>query len=495
MVEKWNLKYNYTFYCQKFVIELKENVMKKFMKFLLFPLIIIILLITLLITNIFAWKEISIKLAPTYNELFSEQQLQEKGHKSIISEYSTDVSACYENEDGTKSLYIYASPIRYLNSSGQLSLIDTRIANVRDNEMRDKGYIYTIANSDIKPFYPKQLTGQQGVLVGKDISYQIGIYCDKPVLGWYKNQDNFISEAKNMIVYKNAMNNSLDISFYPTSLGTNCEIELNDSLKDNAFSLWLRINEQDVTTKKEPGGYLTLNKVDKTSNTVGEILGVIQKPLLKDKRGNISERNSIELFPEGDGYCRLQFQLDDAYLKKGAKAFIAFEIRREKQPDNAIYSNLPDLQYAYLKNYSVIGNSRDYGTGRLLIRYKFAKFFNLQSSQIKEANYYAYSLTKSNDELELLSVLEDWCSLTGNWNNHYKTGEQTSVLELKEQKLKFNITEEVKKWCDDPDGQMEHNGVMLKSLEEREGESNVILSNDNTLISERNGGDTEMTYL
>ncbi len=430
-----------------------------------------------------AWKETNIKLHSTYNELFSQQQLERKGHSKIIPEYSTDVSIGYHNYDGTKTIYIYASPIRFQNSSGQLSMIDTRIANVRDSEKRNKEYLYTIANSDIKPFFPKQLTKQKGVLISKDISYEIGLYNDQPVLGWYKTQKNFIGEEKNMIVYKKAINHKADISFYPSSLGTNCEIEFNHSFKDDSLSFWLHVEEQDVILKKEPGGYLTLNRctIDKTGGTVNEILGVIQKPIIKNAQGNFSEDNSIELFSEGEGSYRLQFKFDNTYLKKGAKAFIAFEMKRENQPDNALYSKLANLEYAYLRNYSIIGNNSEYGIGRLMIRYKFAKFFDLQSSEIKEANYYAYSLTQNNDRLEMLSVLEDWCSLTGNWDDHYKTGGQASVLELKEQTLKFNITEEVKKWCNDSGGQMEHNGVMLKSTTEKEGIYNIILSNDNTL--------------
>ena len=437
-----------------------------------------------IVYRMFVWKETQIKLSVTYNELFTPQQLKEKGHNSLIPEYLTDVSIGYENEDGTKSLYVYASPIRYLNSSGQLSLIDTRIANVRDEKMRHQEYVYTIANSDVKPFCPKQLTQQKGVRLEKDIACEIGIYNDKPAWGWYEKQDNFINQEKNMIVYKNMLGKDNHISFYPSSLGTNCEIQFNRTLKEDALQFWIHITEESVTVKKEPGGYLTLNqiKTDETGKTVNEIVGVIQKPLLKDPQGNVSENNQIELFSEGNGRYKLLFHLDDAISLKGAKVFIAFEMRREKQPDNALYSNFPNLEYAYLRNYSVIGNSETYGKGRLMIRYKFAKFFNLQSSQIKEANYYTYTLTQNNAEFELLSVLEDWCSLTGNWSKNYKTGNRTSFLKQTGFELKFNITEEVKKWCDDPDGQMEHNGVMLKFITEKEGGYSVILSNDNTLF-------------
>lgn len=135
------------------------------------------------------------------------------------------------------------------------------------------------------------------------------------------------------------------------------------------------------------------------------------------------------------------------------------------------------------KDNSSLGNSDKYGMGRLLVRYKFAKFFGLQSTQIKEVNYYVYSLNETKDKFEMISVLEDWCSLTGNWSDNYKTGKKTSVGEISDHILRFDITNEVRRWCDDVTGQMELNGMMLKSTTEEEGEWNVVLSNDNTLFN------------
>ena len=78
-------------------------------------------------------------------------------------------------------------------------------------------------------------------------------------------------------------------------------------------------------------------------------------------------------------------------------------------------------------------------------------------------------------------MLEDWCSLTGNWNSHYKTGIRVSYLATSEQEIKFDITEEVKKWCEDQSGNLESFGVLLKTVDEKEGDYNILLSNDNSL--------------
>ena len=59
------------------------------------------------------------------------------------------------------------------------------------------------------------------------------------------------------------------------------------------------------------------------------------------------------------------------------------------------------------------------------------------------------------------------------------------MFDLNSKEINFNITKEVKKWCDADDGQMEHNGVMLKSITEMEGVYNIILSNDNALFKNK----------
>lgn len=429
------------------------------------------------------WKEKRIELSRSYNELYTSKYLKNKGHKNVIDEYTTDVSIAFNNNDGTKTLYVYASPIRFLNSNGQYSIIDTRLANVIDASKREKGYIYMIANSDIKSFYPKEISNTRGILIEKNNSFEFGTLNSDKVLGWYENGRNFIGEEKNMVSYKNLFNSGADLNLYPSSLGTNCEISIEEKLDKSKLEFWFRVSGDNIRVQKEPGGYITMNiyKLDENGNKTSEILAVIQKPLLKDSSGEIYDEIELELFPQGDNLYKLKFESNQQIYRKGTRIFFALEMLRDKQPDNALYSKLPDLEYAYLRNYSVIGNSDKYGIGRLLIRYKLVNLFNLKSSQIKTANYYIYSLTKFDDKLEMRSVLEDWCSLTGNWNKNYKIGKQASIENINRNELKFNITEEVKKWCDDPNGQMEHNGVMLKSITEKKGEKNVILSNDNTL--------------
>lgn len=452
---------------------------KKIILFLI-PLIAAAI-ITIIFANNLAWKEISIDLSTNYNELLSEEQMKEKGHISELPEYATDVSIAYQNQDGTKTLYVYSAPIRFLNSSGQYSMIDTRMANVRDVAMRDRGYIYTIANSDIKSFFPKELNADTGIIVKSDVEFELGIY-DGKSKGWYREFPNFISEPQDGVHYYDCFNSKNTVTFYASHLGANCEIMFKDGIEGNQIDFWLCVDPS-MTLKIEQGGYITINQIEYDEGGKVNILvkGVIQKPLLKTTDKNICFNNTLSLESKGEGMYKLSFCFDTKVDLKNTTAFIAFEMRREKQPDNAIYSKIPNLQYAYLRNYSVIGNSKEYGVGRLLIRYKFAKYFNLEPHKIKSAYYNIFSMNRNNEKFELLSVLEDWCSITGNWNNNYKTGNMISFTSGIDNVLSFDITSEVIKWAEDPSGQKEHNGVLLKQQNESSGKGSVFFSNDNTL--------------
>lgn len=420
-----------------------------------------------------------IKLAADYQELFTEEQV--KAHKMHLPEYDTDNTVGYLNQDGTKSLYIYASPIRYKSANGTLANIDTRLANVEDASLLDEGYAYTVAASDIVPLFPQTLTEESGIRLSKSITYTFGVDSGRGIKSRVRKETNFIGEKKTMVTYDGAFGDGTSARFYPSCLGINGEVAINRDLPDGKLTMWLQMPDNKAKLEETKGGYLVMSALGKNS----EILAVIQKPLLKRADGQIDTSGTLDFVKQDSNLYTLEFSFDKEALSKGAVVFLSFEMRREKQPDNALYSRFPDLEYAYLRNYSVIGNSADYGIGQLLIRYKFTSTFRLKADDIRSASYYTYSLTEHADRLEMKTVLEDWCSMTGNWNDHYEIGKRAALLESVTPELRFDITDEVKMWCEDLEGQLEHNGLLLKSIDEEADIYNVLLSNDNTLYRNR----------
>ena len=96
------------------------------------------------------WHEVAIHLSSDYNGFVTENMREARGHETLLPEYNTDVSIAFQNKDGTKTLYVFSSPIRFQNGNGQLSLIDIRLANVREEGLRNQGYLYTVAKYSLQ---------------------------------------------------------------------------------------------------------------------------------------------------------------------------------------------------------------------------------------------------------------------------------------------------------------------------------------------------------
>lgn len=426
---------------------------------------IIILIIIALLYNYGKYREVDITLSDDYVEYFISHK---KDSRKLIDEYTTDVSVCYQNTDGTKSLYVFSKPINYLNSIyGIYVPIDTRIKNVTDSQKRNENYIYTIASNNIKPYYPKEMYKGKGVLIESDMfSYEFYPNENQKTKSQYTEISNFISEDKKVIFYDYKQ---YGLSFYPSSLGSNIEIDFKKPTNTISFIV-PKIEGYELI--KQPGGYLTF------VNKQGEIFGIIQKPLLKvdDSYSYDADVN----FEEDGEFYNVLFGFNG--VNKKSKAFISFEVIQDQQPDNALYSNLPDLNNAYLCNYSVIGRSDKYGIGRLMIRFVINSVFHVNDNDVISAKYNIFGLTSSDSvRMNMYPVLEDWCSMLGNWNKNYEySPNSVSTTEPKGNEYSFNITEIFKEWCKDTTNKLEYYGLLMKS-EDEETNSMIFLSNDNSL--------------
>lgn len=407
---------------------------------------------------------------------------REKGHIQIDRALCSEYSIGYQNQDGTRTLYLYSTPIHYQTSDG-LRMIDARIRNTIDSIDRSQGYVYTVNQSDIKAFFHHTMGPQGGIRLKKGTTELIFTTADgKQLPGTYGESVDFIGQSRAMIRYDA---DSFRLKAYPTTVGANCEVDLN-AHAEHDFLLRLNVISGDVKVQKQPGGYWTLYQTqrDETGKRSREILGVIQPPLLRDAQGRISYQNNVQIKSSGKGEYLIRFTLDPSVDLQNATAYIALEMRREKLPDNSIYSGKPRLKNAYLSNYTVLGQSDAYGVGRLMIRY-FVKncFPQLKAEEIIAANQTLFSLTTSETgSAELVSVLEDWCSMTGNWRCNFQTGERIASCKMDRHQLEFDITAAVRQWCSDDAGTLERYGLQMRMTDENGGESHVVLTNDNTLF-------------
>ena len=216
------------------------------------------------------------------NEWVTVEDIIARGHISLAYEYMNEASIAYNNEDGSKTLYIFSQSVNYIDEHMKWSFIDTGIKEVDETRMANKGYQYTIEASDIKTYYPENLSPDLGVSLQKQL-YQFGVVGDYNYAAEIVQKENFIKENREMIAYKGAVDGS-DLFVYPSTLGTNAEIQIAQPFAKNQFQLWLEV-EENMDVVKQPGGYLT---IEARNNDETTIVGVIQKPLLKNAEGKHS---------------------------------------------------------------------------------------------------------------------------------------------------------------------------------------------------------------
>ena len=356
------------------------------------------------------FREEQIKLDDNYNEFITDDELKKKGHLIMLPEYNSDSSVGFKNIVGTKTLYVYASPIRFLDTNGKYSFIDNRLSNLKD-DANASSYAYTTTSNDIIPFYPKTLSSDSGIkLVKGDFSYSIVPITSKKANAKVTEKTNFIGKNKNMVIYNEVWSRHVSLAAYPTSIGTNLEIEFKPQYQAS-LEFNIQISDPAAKIRREQGGYLVIftNEVSGNGEITEEIKGIIQMPIIKVNEDVIINDISCNISEE-DGNYSVSFDFggnDKLEQAQCATAEISLEIRRNKQPDNTLYSKKATLTNAYLSNYAVIGHSNDYGIGRLLIRYVFAKKFSINSSDVLSAYYNTFCLTKEHDSYSLLTVLDE----------------------------------------------------------------------------------------
>ena len=278
-------------------------------KILLFIIEILLVFLTLLsvITGCSDSTSDEIKLRENYVEWLQGENLKKYEKTLELNEYKTEVTAGYYNPDNTKTIFVFASPIRYKNENGDLRNIDTRIKNISDEQKKAQGYKYTVADNDIKVYYPKELSRQKGIQIENTNAYEFGLYTEEVIQPEYVIKDNFIHCEKPMILYKDAIDKQCDVFFYPSSIGTNCEITFNRKPISNEINFWFK-SEDEIKLKKEPGGYISLSK---TINQKNIIVGVIQPPLLENEQGDVTFENEVRFVKEKNVFTNIDGLLGD----------------------------------------------------------------------------------------------------------------------------------------------------------------------------------------
>ena len=378
---------------------------------------------------------------------------------------------------------LFSTPVQYVNQSNILEPIDSRLTNIKNYSYKKEEYIYQTASSDIMSYYSKFLSKEKGIVIKNNkFKYQFGIMSQKELFSKYSDIKTFIGRKRKGVVYNEAFGKNTFLQSYPTQLGTRNEVILT-SPRNNEFSFWINAEDLLPTINSEGQILLASNELDKDGNTI--IAGIVQPPLLTDKDGNLSDKNYLTIEKVEEKLYTIKVVIDKAFLTSKSTRYpvkfdICFEMRKEKQPDTQVFSNKPTVN-KYLTNYTIIGHHPEYGDSRSYIRYQFFNNFEIRPEQVKSVKYYTYNLSKpfkNTHYINLYQVIDDWCSLTMNWNSKIRFDQKIFSTPLKYGVNAFDITDIAKTYLIDKDGNLQRKGLLMKS---DENSYNIFTSSDSTL--------------
>ena len=388
-----------------------------------------------------------------------------KNNEVNLDMYNTPYTQMKANEDGTFSLYVYASPVAYEDGE-EYKNIDCQLKTSSKEE-----YLCESSDGIRKSYLPSKLTDK--FLIKDDggeiyISFRDSYYenFSSGILTEYKNMygDNvkaveYIDEKDNVNYYIYATNTGLYVECQQDLLNTFPKIEIESKAE---------------SCEKKGNGYVLLK------NRKNKELVVSEPVCISDDGQCIFGRFGCK--KENNGNYMLSGRTNNENISK--KVTIGFSISRyvNKIPDTNVCSK-KDIN-SYLREYAIVGENIDYGTCWDFLRFRINYFIGTEKNNIISAEYYTKLLFSDSETEKPKMYLNkvQWSSTRMTWatmEDEQKGGlvkiSDGSVNESNE--LIFDMTDFVKKSISDMTWATESYGGLIK----QETGYSLIASSDNSI--------------
>ena len=91
-----------------------------------------------------------------------KERVEANVHMQQIDIFDSEISVGYKHKDGTYTAYIFSSPIRYRQGTGDLEYIDNRLISINSGKYYDRGFLYRNNKNDIFSYFPSYINTQKG---------------------------------------------------------------------------------------------------------------------------------------------------------------------------------------------------------------------------------------------------------------------------------------------------------------------------------------------
>ncbi len=327
-------------------------------------------------------------------------------------------SVTTNNNDGTKTVELYQTPIKYIEED-EIKFIDISIKSTSILEQLVSEYFYKCETTPVKSFYPKQISDGISVENGK-----YSVECSPNITDEYSNKlfSRPTLSGKDKVLYYSVFGESVDISYSPISNGVKEEIILNECPDRNIFEFKIDLeNLQPV--------YLTGDSIPLRDKETGEQVAAISQIDMRDSASattyNTSLFNHIELELIEDSTYILRIILDDNFLKATTTVYPVIvdpTITFNADPiyDAPVFSGYPSTNFNS-NTYNVVGyHGSTYGEGIGFVKinniqnYLYIRPENITSAYLK---VYESSGKTSTAKIGVYNTKATWSNTSITYNN------------------------------------------------------------------------------
>lgn len=399
--------------------------------------------------------------------------IPETGHVKQLPQYNSPYTICYENRDGTYSMYIFSAPIQYKTDTGEYALIDNTVV-----ESSKDGFAYENKANTIKTYFPKSL---QDFFRVEEGSRYIA-FLPEDIEGFseakHVSYTNMYGTIVDAVRYERE---DMDYVFYPVRSGIKMEVVLKEEPKSNSFTYFVQTYAK--MFENQQNGYVLF----KNGSTPAAL---VYQPLVQYQTGKEGTKLDISSTMDvdgGTGFSIIHLYLDPEMLENAdvqypIKFDPSFELYCNKIPDTSVYSGTDTN--SYLRHYAVIGEHPQLGEGWEYIRLRLNYLMTVSPESIQSAAYYAKRLwgDSSLSKSQAYIPAEQWSSTQMLWTNRsLPSTALAGKTEIRNGYIRLSMDEFIRDCARDPNWETESIGFLMKMEEPHL--YGVLSSSDHSLYS------------
>ena len=414
----------------------------KNISFKIVSLIIVITLAILSVPNVNAIESIVsdlVNISVKEEKLYEEYQLSDlpavvsssvnSTEKTPVEIINQDVDDEYtitvKNDDGTNTVHIFQTPIKYVDDE-TIKLKKDTLVESSENISLFKNYAYESVDNEVKSYYPENIS--DGIKMEYD-DYSVSL---TPILTSTQNitrstQASTVSKIENSVLYTGTFDSNISLEYVPSLNGVKENIIINEYNSINTFEF--TIDTDGLIPAKFEGDSIPL--LDPTTDEMKFYIGQInaRDSYVGNNENNETHftlYNSLKLEETAiENIYKLIVIVDKEFLESETTVYPVtvdptITISSSNVADAPVYSGYPNTNY-YTNEYNMVGyHGSSYQEAMTFVKLNSLstyKYVNPEKVNLAYYRVYEGSGKTSTATVNLYDTISTWSESTITYSN------------------------------------------------------------------------------